>query len=243
MTEKLFLEQTDFDVISENYKRITENINNALLKVNRKDSVRLMAVTKTVPAEKINHAISLGINLLGENRAQELLDKFEQYTSDTEIHFIGSLQTNKVKYIIDKVSMIHSLNSLKLCDEINHRAAAIGKIMDVLIEVNIGSELSKSGIDLQQIKQFVEEILCRDNVRLRGLMVIPPPCENNEKNEKYFALTEELFHNLKSEFLLKNFDTLSMGMSGDYECAIKYGSTIVRIGSLLFGYRRYTGGK
>ena len=233
--------ETDFGEIRENFLRICENIENAKAKANRSDEVRLMAVTKTVAPEKINFAVELGVDLLGENRVQEFLDKREAYLP-AEVHFIGGLQTNKVKYIIDKVSMIHSVDSLRLAEEINRRAAACGIIMDILTEINIGEEETKGGISAENAKAFCEEVSELKNIRLRGLMTIPPPgCE-----ESVFARMRELFESLKPTQNKENarannsrFDILSMGMSGDYETAVKHGATIIRIGSGLFGYRKY----
>ncbi len=228
--------QTSFDDIRENYLRICGEVSDALAAAHRTDKVRIMAVTKTVAAEKVNFAVGLGIDLLGENRVQEFLDKREEYVP-AEVHFIGGLQTNKVKYIIDKVSMIHSVDSLRLAEEINRRAANNGSVMDILIEINIGEEETKGGIPAQDAENFCAEIADMKNVRLRGLMAIPPPgC-----SESCFARMRELFERLKRRYDTENepFDTLSMGMSGDFAAAIKYGATIVRIGSGLFGYRKY----
>ncbi len=230
------LSNEDSEKIRENYLRICENIENAKAKANRSDSVRLMAVTKTVPVERVNFAISLGIDLLGENRVQEFMDKREGY-SQAEVHFIGGLQTNKVKYIIDKVSMIHSVDSFHLAEEISRRAVASGRIMDILTEINIGEEQTKGGITAEEAKDFCGKVAELEGVRLRGLMTIPPPgCD-----ECVFAKMQELFETLKSSENIdkQRFDVLSMGMSGDYQKAIKYGATIVRIGSGLFGQRKY----
>ncbi|MDE6728001.1 MAG: YggS family pyridoxal phosphate-dependent enzyme [Oscillospiraceae bacterium] len=229
--------QTSFDEIRENYLRICDNISNAVAKAGRKDKPRFMAVTKTVAPERVNYAIGLGVGLLGENRVQEYMDKRESY-SPAEVHFIGSLQSNKVKYIIDKVSMIHSVDSGRLAEEIDRRAEQHGLVMDILTEINIGDEATKSGISTQNAKEFCAMLAELKNVRLRGLMCIPPPgC-----SESVFASMRELFENLKSEFADRDnvkFDTLSMGMSEDYETAVKNGATIVRIGSALFGHRKY----
>lgn len=241
MMEKSFLkpaEETGLSDITENYKRICDNINKAIAKRNRKDKVQIMAVTKTVCEEKINHAVSLGATLLGENRVQEFLGKYENYSKNSEIHFIGGLQNNKVKYIIDKVSMIHSVNSIKLAEEISKRAINADLVMDILFEINIAEENSKSGVDKDGLDLLVENCLLLPNIRIRGLMAIPP----KGTNEKYFAQMQEIFLTMQEK--LKNqknsqFDTLSMGMSNDYEQAVLYGSTIVRIGSSLFGYRNY----
>ncbi len=237
MTEKLLSNtQTSCADIEENYAQIRANIDRAMREAGRTDSVRLMAVTKTVSPDRINHAIGLGIDLLGENRVQEYLDKRESY-APAEVHFIGGLQTNKVKYIIDKVSMIHSVDSMRLAQEIDRRAAQHGLVMDILAEINIGGEESKGGIPPKEAKAFCEQISGLANVRLRGLMTIPPPgC-----GERCFAEMQQLFTELKSlpQKEKAAFDTLSMGMSGDYETAVKYGATIIRVGSALFGYRKY----
>ncbi len=224
--------QTTFEDIRGNYLRICENIE----KSGR--SVRLMAVTKTVDPARINYAIGLGISLLGENRVQEYLDKRDSY-KPAEVHFIGGLQTNKVKYIIDKVSMIHSVDSLRLAEEIDRRAAQHGIIMDILAEINIGGEETKGGVPADGASVFCSEVSGFPNIRLRGLMTIPPAgCD-----ESVFADMQELFERIKVENAHNRensaFDTLSMGMSGDYEAAIRHGATIVRIGSGLFGYRKY----
>lgn len=221
--------------IKENYLRICENIANAAEKARRKDKPRFMAVTKTVAPERINYAIELGVDLLGENRVQEFLNKCADY-SPAEIHFIGSLQSNKVKYIIDKVSMIHSVDSLRLAEEINRRAGQHGLVMDILTEINIGEEETKSGISAKGAEEFCKRLGELENIRLRGLMCIPPPgCA-----ESVFAEMQALFEKIGSGLPQKetSFDTLSMGMSEDYETAVKYGATIVRIGSALFGRRK-----
>lgn len=232
--------QTSFDDINESYARICEDIKNAMIAAGRTDNVKLMAVTKTVDPERINHAIDLGVDLLGENRVQEFLDKRDSY-KNAEIHFIGVLQTNKVKYIIDKVSMIHSVDSLRLAEEISKRAGQHGRTMDILVEVNIGEEETKGGISPQAVRDFCEKVLDLPNIRLRGLMTIPPPgC-----SEEIFSQMQKIFLDIRDKKLHNSndsnflFDTLSMGMSGDYKAAVKYGSTIIRIGSGLFGYRKY----
>lgn len=234
MMEKLLSNtQTSFDDIRESYARICENIEKAKAAAGRTDKVRLMAVTKTVAPERINYAVGLGIDLLGENRVQEFMDKREKYLP-AEVHFIGGLQTNKVKYIIDKVSMIHSVDSLHLAEEISRRAEQHGLVMDILAEINIGGEETKGGITPESAPEFCAQLRELPNVRLRGLMTIPPP----SCGEDTFAAMQRLFSDIQSE-QQGTFDTLSMGMSGDYETAVKHGSTIVRIGSGLFGYRNY----
>lgn len=239
MTERLSDER--FAEVSESYKRISERVATAKARAGRTDEIRIMGVTKTVSPELINHSVGLGVKLLGENRVQEFMDKRDSYDKSAEVHFIGGLQTNKVKYIIDKVSMIHSVDSIRLASEIGKRAVGCGRIMDILVEINIGGEESKSGISPAELDSFIYETAELGGVRIRGLMTIPP-VDINGSSERYFAEMQELFSGMKakasgdSRFL---FDTLSMGMSGDFETAIKYGSNIVRIGSLLYGYRKY----
>ncbi len=238
MTEKL--SDSRLKTVTENYYRLCEQIENARIKAGRNDNIRFMAVTKTVAPEIVNHAVSLGIDLLGENRVQEYLDKRDKYSS-CEVHFIGGLQTNKVKYIIDKVSMIHSVDSIRLAEEISKRAVSAERIMDILLEVNIGGEESKGGITPEQLFELAAQAGELPNIRIRGLMTIPP-IDKNGSSERYFEQMQRLYNDLCGKFMgSKGFsvDTLSMGMSGDFSTAIKYGSTIVRIGSLLFGYRNY----
>ncbi|MBQ9948312.1 MAG: YggS family pyridoxal phosphate-dependent enzyme [Oscillospiraceae bacterium] len=240
MERSLSNTQTSFDDIKQSYESICEDIKKAMAEAGRTDTVRVMAVTKTVDPERINYAVSLGVDLLGENRVQEFLDKRESY-SPAEVHFIGGLQTNKVKYIIDKVSMIHSVDSMRLAEEISRRAGQHGLVMDILVEVNIGEEETKGGISPEGVREFCESVLELPNIRLRGLMTIPPPgC-----SEMIFAQMQDIFRGIRENGLRGSsetnflFDTLSMGMSGDYVSAVKYGSTIIRIGSGLFGYRKY----
>lgn len=244
MTEKSLFSGSEemnyeFKAVEDNYKRIKENISLAMDKAGRKGqdcNVRLMAVTKTVPYEKINYAVSLGIDLLGENRVQEFLSKNEFYDKKAEIHFIGGLQSNKVKYIIDKVSMIHSVDSIKLVDEISKRALSSGRVMDILIEVNIGNEESKGGIKAEDVDSAADYCAEQKGVRLRGFMTIPP-IDINGSNSRYFQQMQKIYSDCRAKH--DSIDTLSMGMSGDYEQAVLYGSNIVRIGSALFGSRKY----
>ncbi len=201
--------------------------------------IRLMAVTKTVAPEKINEAISAGCDLLGENRVQELLEKYERYDKNAEIHFIGRLQTNKVKYIVDKVSMIESVDSIRLAEEIEKRCAKIGKIMDILLEVNIADEESKGGFDFDEIISVSEKIKDFPHLRLRGLMTIGRFGAEIEETRQYFEKMRHLLVDIRA----KNIDNiyiniLSMGMSADYELAVAEGATIVRVGRGLFGARK-----
>lgn len=248
--------------IVQNIQKIKKQIYNAQISAGRpQDSVRLLAATKTVSAQNINFALDNGIDLIGENKVQELLEKYDDIDkTKCEIHFIGSLQTNKVKYIIDKVSLIHSVDSVKLAKEISKRAQAKGITMDILIEVNVGCEASKSGVLPGDCVALVEQICSLPAIRIKGLMAIPPSvqnlqvcfdnddeCHNNEKNNmltKYFQKIQQLIIDISQKKLDNVYmDILSFGMSGDFECAIAHGSTMVRIGSGIFGKRDYSAKK
>lgn len=223
-----------------NVRETFEKISIAAKAAGRDSSeIRLMAVTKTVSPDKINEAISAGCDLLGENRVQELLEKYESYDKRAEIHFIGRLQTNKVKYIVDKVSMIESVDSLKLAEEIEKRCAKIGKVMDILLEVNIADEESKGGFSAEEIADASEKIRHFPHLKLRGLMTIGRFGAEIEETKQYFEKMRHLLVDIKS----KNIDNiyinvLSMGMSADYELAVSEGATIVRVGRGLFGARK-----
>lgn len=209
--------------------------------------VKLLAVTKTVPVEVINYAIDqLGITAIGENRVQELMSKLELLHTPKdgklEIHLIGTLQTNKVKYIIDKVDMIESVDSLKLAAEIDKQAKKHSLTMDVLIEVNSGREEQKGGIFPEDVQAFAKEIKRFENIRLRGLMTVAPICEDKKEYLGYFSETNKLFENIKAnlnEADREHFDVLSMGMSGSFRQAIVSGANEVRLGSTIFGSRPY----
>lgn len=223
-------------IVSENLKRVQYNIAEAKAKYrNENDDVRLMAVTKTVPYEIVNSVIEQGVDLLGENRVQEYIDKKDHYDKNAEVHFIGHLQTNKVKYIVDSVKCIHSVDSLKLAAEIEKLAEKNGIVMNVLTEVNIGGEESKSGISTDMLDELVYGISEMKNIKLCGLMTIPPV----GNSEFYFEKMQRIFEDLKAKKVDNvSMDILSMGMSADYVEAIKYGSNIVRVGSAIFGARK-----
>ena len=217
--------------------------------------VKLLAVTKTVPVDIINHAIDYcGITAIGENRVQELLEKYEQLHAPKdgklEIHLIGSLQTNKVKYIIDKVDMIESVDSIKLAAEIDRQAKKHERTMDILVEVNIGREPQKGGVMPEELSDFIDALAPFENLRLRGLMTIAPKCDNKSDYLRYFSETYQIFQVISQKTLdismkkLHNiygasFDVLSMGMSTSFPEAIACGSTEIRLGSTLFGARVY----
>lgn len=240
MMEKSFQEINK--QIEENYKYICENINEAAVKSGRRyEDITFLSATKTVDVQFINHAISLGLKAIGENRVQELLDKYEGYNLENcDLQFIGRLQSNKVKYIIDKVSQIQSADSISLIKEISRQAEKHSRVMNVLVEVNIGNEENKGGVKPEALLEFIDEAREYKGIHINGLMAIPPICDNNEEVKKYFSKMNEYYVDIKA----KNIDNvtmncLSMGMSGDYKEAIECGANMVRIGSSLFGKRVY----
>lgn len=212
-------------------------------KINKEtgDDVLLVAVTKTHPADIINEAIDAGATDIGENKAQEIMDKYDQ-VKPVRWHMIGHLQTNKVKYIIDKVDMIHSVDSLKLAKEINKRAANHDKIMDVLVQVNSAQEESKFGVTSEETGELIDAILANcPNVKICGLMCIAPFDENPDNVRKYFVELKKLYDDYKKiEHDNLDFKYLSMGMSHDYKVAIEEGSNLVRVGTAIFGERDYS---
>ena len=223
--------------------QIKENIKKIFSVADGKAQV--LAATKTVPAELINYAADCGITLIGENRVNELLQKYDEIDkSRLTIHFIGALQTNKVKYIIDKVSMIQSLDRMSLAQEIEKQAAKHGIVMPVLVEINIGREESKSGVMPENAIDLCTKILEFPHISLEGLMAVPPKCENSDENRKYFSKMREIFIDISDKIVdnsinMKKFRILSMGMSGDYETAVDCGSNMIRVGSAVFGKRDY----
>lgn len=229
-------------VLKDNIDSVFSKIDEVKTKCGIERDVTLLAATKTVPPEVINYVTqNLGIKHIGENRVQELIDKYDKLELEgVKLHFIGKLQTNKVKYIIDKVDMIHSLDSVKLAKEIDSRAKKIGKIMDVLVEINSGREENKSGIFPEEVPAFLSELSEFDNIRVKGFMTIAPVCAEKEEYRKYFKETYAIFiDNLQKKLHNIDMDILSMGMTGSYTVAIEEGSSIVRIGSALFGPRNY----
>ena len=205
------------------------------------EDVLLVAVTKLHDVDEINEAIDCGITDIGENKVQEIMDKYE-HVKPVKWHLIGHLQTNKVKYIIDKVSMIHSVDSLKLAQEINKRAQQHNLTMDILIQVNSAEEESKFGITTEETGQLIHDILdtC-ENIRIRGLMCIAPFEENPNDVRVYFAEVKKLYDEYgKMEHPHLDFKYLSMSMSGDFPVAIEEGSNLIRVGTSIFGARDYS---
>ncbi len=219
-------------------EQVLERIERACARAGRNpEKVTLLGATKTVPPEVIREFYSCGLKTFGENRVQEFLRKLEAL-SDLPIdwHFIGRLQTNKVKYLMGKVSLIHSLDRESLADELSKRAVRAGIVQSALIEVNVGGEETKGGVRPEDLKALFEYVLERENLKVLGLMTIPPYFEDPEKVRPYFARLRELKEEMEREFSLE-LPHLSMGMSGDFEVAVEEGATIVRVGTLLFGER------
>ena len=233
--------------IRENVEKINSIMNNAAEKAGiGRDGVTLCAVTKTRSAAEINEAIKAGVTDIGENKVQEILDKFDHVDS-VRWHMIGHLQTNKVKYIIDKVGLIHSVDSIHLAEEIDKRAAQCGKVMDILLQVNPAMEESKFGAAPEDTDGLLNSILEKcGNIRIRGLMCMTPYEDDPEDTAVYYAQVKALYDRYKKEIKHRRleFTTLSMGMSHDFEIAIKEGSNMIRVGTAIFGVRNYskTGG-
>lgn len=229
------------DKLTEEVKaRIRENLDTI-----RKDlegtNVTLMAATKTVPVEWINFAIcECGLTAIGENRVQELTAKYDALNLEhASLHFIGTLQPNKVKYLIGRVSLIHSLDSVKLAEEISRRSVAKGLVTDTLCEVNIGEEEAKGGIPEGDVRSFLATVSQLPGIRVRGLMVIGPHCPDVNDYRPFFERTKTLFDALSAEGCFGDDPILSMGMSDNYALAAAYGSTLVRPGTAVFGARQY----
>ena len=243
MTEKLLTDkQKRYDDIKANYFEITENIAKAAEESGRKsEEITFLAATKTVEPEFINYAISLGLKKIGENRVQELLSKYESYDlKNADLQFIGHLQTNKVRQIIGKVSMIQSVDSLKLAKEISRQSEMNKLTTDVLIEVNIGREENKSGVMEEQLEELIGEISLLKNIKVRGLMSVPPICDSKQEICKFFDKMYKIFIDISTKKSDNVYmDYLSMGMSEDDKEAILCGANMIRVGSGLFGARIY----
>ncbi len=229
-------------MISENLHRVEEHITAACNKSGRKrEEVTLIAVSKTKPVEMLKEAYQLGCRDFGENKVQELTEKYEQLPKDIRWHMIGHLQRNKVKYIVDKVYMIHSVDSFRLAEEISKEAIKKNVTVSILVEVNVAMEESKFGTTAENAAHLVEEISKLPNIVIKGLMTIAPYVENSEENRLYFAKLKQIY----VDIIHKNIDNvfmeeLSMGMTGDYEVAIEEGATYIRVGTGIFGERQYT---
>lgn len=204
------------------------------------DEITLIAVTKTIDIMRIKEAIASGINDIGENKVQEIMDKYEDLKELSKFHLIGHLQSNKVKYIIDKVKLIHSVDSLSLMDEINKRAKKAETIANILIQINVAREDTKFGIDIEELDSYIEYTSKLDSLRVQGLMTIAPYFEDAEKarpifrtlKSKYDELSKRDYSNIEMKFL-------SMGMTNDYKIALEEGSNMIRVGTGIFGKRIY----
>jgi len=225
-------------IIKNNLEIINEKIKKAALKVERNpEEIKLVAVTKTATIEQIEEAIKAGVKIIGENKVQEAKEKYQIITADIEWHLVGHLQTNKVRYAVEIFDCIHSVDSIKLAEEIDKRSLQFGKTTNVLVEVNVSGEETKYGIKPEEVVLFLKNISEFTGIRVRGLMTIAPIVEDKEEVRPYFRRLRELSKEIKSKNI-KNvkMDYLSMGMSEDFEIAIEEGANMVRIGRGIFGF-------
>lgn len=243
MTEKLSSEfEQRFLDVEENLKVIRERMAQAAVKSGRRpEEITLLAATKTVPVEVINHSIELGVDHIGENKVQELNEKYDAYhLNQCELHFIGHLQVNKVKYLIGRVAMIQSVDSEKLAKEISRLSEKKNLLTDILIEVNIGREENKSGVMPENLPELLQKVSALPSIRVRGLMAIPPAGASETETMNYFLRMNQYFVDTKSKKIDNvAMDYLSMGMSADYAQAIQAGANLVRVGTALYGPRVY----
>lgn len=232
-----------FRDVEENLKVVEENISAAAARSGRsRADITLLAATKTVPVAVINHGIEAGIRCIGENRVQELTTKYDGYRKDlADVQFIGHLQTNKVKYLVGKVSLIQSIDSEKLAAEASRLSVQRGVTTGILLEVNIGREENKSGVLPEQLEELLEKAAALPNLQVRGLMAIPPAQASHEETFAYFTKMYQYFVDIGAKKIDNVYmQLLSMGMSADYEMAIEAGANMVRVGSALFGLRNYS---
>ena len=224
-----------------NYDNVQKSVYDACDKAKRsRDDVTLIAVSKTHPASDIKVLYDHGVRHFGENKVQELVDKYEELPKDIKWHLIGHLQTNKVKYIVDKVYLIHSVDSIKLAEQIDKEAAKKGVDVDILVQVNVANEDTKFGLDTTETMAMIENIAKFSHIHIKGLMTIAPFVEDGEENRKYFNDLKQLSVDIKRKNIDNvSMDFLSMGMSGDYLVAIEEGATFVRVGTSIFGMRNY----
>jgi len=228
------------EVIKKKLNNVKERIKKAAINCGRKpDTVHLVAVSKTMPENTVREAITAGVNILGENYIQEARDKINTLSSyPVSWHFIGHLQSNKAKYAVKLFDMIHTVDSLKLAHELNKQAKKINKIQQILIQVNISMESTKSGIHEEDAQKLIKEVSSFENLSIKGLMTMPPFFNNPEKARPYFSALRDLRDKIRNKVIKNiNMQELSMGMTGDFEVAIKEGATFVRIGTAIFGER------
>ena len=226
--------------VKENLNEIIERIEDAKVRSGRVDDVHLLAVTKTIDYALIDESIESGIRHIGENKVQDLLKRIDHYGDSLKYHFIGGLQRNKVKDIIGKAYLIHSVDSKRLADEIQKRSESEDLVQDILIQVNVSKEETKSGVYLEELDEFVYNILELSNVKIRGLMTMAPYEAEEKELRQIFSKLKNAFDKIKNQnYNEVSMDYLSMGMTGDYEIAIEEGANIVRIGSGIYGERNY----
>ncbi len=227
-------------LIGRRLKNIKDRINKSAIRCGRDpESVRLVAVSKTVSADRVKEAIDAGVDILGENYIQETRTKFNELAAYTvSWHFIGHLQTNKARYAVRLFDLIHSVDSLKLALELDKQAKKINKIQDILIQINIGKEPSKSGADAETISNLVRDVSCLRHLSVKGLMIMPPFFTDPEKVRPYFAALRNLRDRVHQTISGVNLYELSMGLSNDFEVAVEEGATFVRIGTAIFGERQ-----
>ena len=234
-------ETKSYEVIAENVAAVKENMRQAALAAGRNpEEITLVAATKVQTSETIRNAIKAGITVCGENRVQELVAHLEDNAYEgAKVHFIGHLQTNKVKFVVGKVDMIESIDSVRLMDAVEKQAAKVDVVQDILLEVNIGDEESKGGAAIDEVMALATHAMECPHLRLRGIMCSPPAASTDEENRGFFKETYQLFVDMKEKLgdNNPNIDCISMGMSGDYPLAIEGGSTMVRVGTALFGAR------
>ena len=225
--------------IAENLKRVQDKIADAAIKSGRApESVKLVGVTKTVGLERIDEAVSAGLKVLGENYVQEARNKVDQFGEQVSWHFIGRLQTNKAKYAVKLFNVIETVDSIKLAAELNRRAQPLGRVIQVLIQVNLAAERTKGGIEPCECLALLRQICKLEHLRVRGLMTMPPFFNNPERARPYFTNLRELSEEIAAAGLEGvEMAELSMGMSGDFETAIEEGATLVRVGTAIFGER------
>lgn len=221
-------------------ENVKDRINKAALTSSRDpESIHLVTVSKTIPANRVKKAIEAGVTILGENYVQEARNKFNILgTYPVSWHFIGHLQSNKAKYAVRLFDLIHTVDTLKLARELDKQAKKINKIQDVLIQINISNEPSKSGSDIKNAVNLIEDVVFFENLSVKGMMAMPPFFNNPEKARPYFIALRNLRDQIQKTFPGVVLNELSMGMTGDFEVAIEEGATLVRIGTAIFGERR-----
>lgn len=229
-------------MLKENYEAVKKNVEEACKRAGRNpEEVTIIAVSKTKPLSNVVELQEHGVMEFGENKVQELCSKYEEIETPVHWHLIGHLQTNKVKYIVDKVALIHSVDSLKLAKQISKEAGKKEVNVPILIQVNVANEDTKFGLDTEEVVSLVEEVSKLPNIQIKGLMTIAPFVENPEDNRKYFRELKQLFIDIANKKIDNvAMEILSMGMTNDYEVAIEEGATMVRVGTGIFGARDYT---